>query len=217
MQRNNILWNTDYEKILKEWKAKSFVNMWLNMKSSYYYNSLNDWLTYPVIILSSISATILFSTDISIARLIIAIFYICTVIIAGLLIELSPGQKSEQYMVSARRYTILIRNIDYCLSIPPYMRTDPIKFIEKVNIELDNIADVENIIPKYIIKNFEKQYGSIEKLLYGEEIIDLITEDIKTMKIASKLLSRTSLNRNSDRTSEINSDRNSEINSDRNT
>lgn len=198
MERN--IWNIDYEKILKEWKARSFVNMWLQMKSSYYYNGMNDCLTYPVIILSSISGATLFASNLNIARLITAVFSLATVILAGLLIEISPGQKAEQHMVSARRYTTLIRNIDYCLSIPSYMRIDPIKYIERVNNELDNISDIENIIPRYIIRNFEIHYGSLEKLLYGDEIMDLIVEDIKKMKIASKLLRKGS---NSNTNSEI--------------
>jgi hypothetical protein len=182
----NSYWNPDYEKILKDWKAQAFINMWLHSNSSYYYVKINDRLTYPVIIFSAVSGATLFATDNNISRLIIAILSLITVIISGLLIEVSPGQKSEQYMDIARRYTTLIRNIDYYLAIPIHMRENPIKFIKNINMEFDNIADIENIIPKNIINKFEKKYGN----LYGDEIIELLYEDIKTTNAALLIASK---------------------------
>jgi hypothetical protein len=189
-KQGKSLWNTDYEKILKEWKARSFVSMWLQLKSGYYYVRINDWLTYPVIALSSVGSATLFASNSNTARLVIAMFSIITVIITGLLIELCPGQKAEQHMSTMRRYTTLIRNIDYCLALPPHMRPEPITFIDKTNIEMDNISEYENIIPKFIIAKFERRFGNLDKLLYGDEIVDLLAEDIKQTRIATKLLLR---------------------------
>lgn len=183
-------WNSGYENILKNWKVQAFINMWLHSKSSYYYVKINDLLTYPVIIVSAISSAILFATDHNLSRFIIAILSSIIVIVTGLLIELCPGQKAEQYMDIAKRYTTLIRNIDYCLSIPSHMREHPIKFIEIINIELDNISDIENIIPRFIIHKFEKKYGNLDKILFGDEIIDLLYEDIKTTNAAVLIASK---------------------------
>jgi len=188
-----IEWSEEHENILKEWKAKAFVSMWLNTHSSYYYLRINDFFTYSMIITSSISSTLLFISDNNILRLIIAIFSTLLVIITGLLIELCPGQKSEQYISVAKRYTSLIRNIDYCLSVPSYMRENPLVIIERTNEELDNIAESENIIPKRILNIFEKKFGNIDKLLFGDEIIDLIKAEFKQFKNATKLLKNDSL------------------------
>lgn len=182
------VWSNDYEKILKEWKARSFVYMWLQLKSGYYYMYINDLLTYPVIVLSSISSATLFASDDYIARIIIAVFSIISVILTGVLLELCPGQKTEEHSACMKRHATLIRNIDYCLSLPPQMRTDPIGFIDKVSTEMDFISENDNVIPKRVIHKFENRFGNLDKLLYGEEIMDLIAEDIKTMKIATKLL-----------------------------
>lgn len=183
----NHRWTREYEKILKEWKARLFVSMWLQTSSSYFFMWINDILTYPVIVVSSVSSATLFSSSNNVARLIIAIFSIISVIITSMLIELRPGERQEQYMSTSRKYTTLIRNIDYCLAIPPHMREDPELFIDKVNIEMDNIIDQEDIAPIMVIRKFEKKFGNLDKLLYGEEIVDLIMEDIKTMKIANKI------------------------------
>jgi hypothetical protein len=188
-------WNENHEKILKEWKARLFVNMWLQMKTGYFYSSMNDVLTFPVIMFSSVSSATLFATNNNTARLIIAVLSIFTVILTGLMLEMSPGQRTEQHMSSTNRYAMLIRNIDFCLSIPRVMRAPPMFLIDKVSIEMDYIADNENVIPKRVICDFERKFGSLDKLLYGDEIMDLLEEDIKTTRIATRLIRKTTMKR----------------------
>ena len=57
------MWTTEYEVILKDWKAKLFVNMWLNLKTGYYYKRINDCLTYPVIAISSFCSATIFASN----------------------------------------------------------------------------------------------------------------------------------------------------------
>lgn len=180
-------WNSEHENILKEWKARSFVSMWLQLKSGYFYMRLNDFVTYPVIIFSSISSAALFASNNDSARFAIAIISIINVIITGLMIEFSPGEKIELHMACMKKYSSLIRNIDYCLSIPPALRADPITFIDRVNTQMDYIADSEIITPRYVVRRFEKNFGTIESILYGEEIAALIADDIKHLRIATNL------------------------------
>lgn len=194
-----MTWTEEYENILKDWKAKSFVYMWLQLKSGYHFIFLNNILTYPVIILSSVTSAALFTSDNELLRTILAIFSVITVVLTGIALEISPGEKLEKHMSSMKRHATLIRNIDYCLSLPKHMRADPTIFIEKVSIEMDFIAENENVVPRYVIRRFEKKFGKMDKLLYGEEIIDLLTEDIKTVKTVLKLIKNPTYNKtNSD-------------------
>lgn len=186
-------WSDDHEKILKEWKARSFVNMWLQMKTGYFYSTVNDLLTYPIIVISSISSAALFAIHSNNTyRLVIAMMSMIVVILTGIMLEMSPGQRIEQHMSCTKRYAMLIRNIDFCLSIPRQMRAPPMSLIDKVSSEMDFIADNEDVIPKVIIWRFEKKFGSLDKLLYGDEIMDLLAEDIKTTRMATKLMRNTS-------------------------
>ena len=194
-----MTWTEEYENILKDWKAKSFVYMWLQLKSGYHFIFLNNILTYPVIILSSVTSAALFTSDNELLRTILAIFSVITVVLTGIALEISPGEKLEKHMSSMKRHATLIRNIDYCLSLPKHIRADPTIFIEKVSIEMDFIAENENVVPRYVIRRFEKKFGKIDKLLYGEEIIDLLAEDIKTVKTVLKLIKNPTYNKtNSD-------------------
>ena len=179
-------WKVDYEKILKEWKARAFINMWLQLHSSYYYKFINNVLTFPVIILSSISSATIFAIDNQIARYVIATFSIMSVIMTSLMMEFSPDQKQEEHLSTTRQYTKMIKNIDYCLSLPVDMRPEPIQYIEKINNEFDNVNETEAIVPKYVIKKFEIRFGNLDKILYGEAIVDILIEDMNTTRLISK-------------------------------
>ena len=172
-------WSTEHEKILKTYRARSFVNMWMQLRSGYYFIRLNDFLTYPIIFISSVSSAALFISNNNVIRLIIAILSTINVIITGLLIESSPGQKKEQHMACMKQYLSLIRTIDFCLNIPRNMRAPPITFLDRVNSQMDSIEYSEYVIPKHVVRNFEKKFGSLDKMFYGEEIANLIVEDIK--------------------------------------
>lgn len=176
-------WSKEHEKILKTYRARSFVNMWMQLRSGYYFIRLNDYLTYPIIFISSVSSAALFISDNNVIRLIIAILSTINVIMTGLLIECSPGQKKEQHMACMKQYLSLIRTIDFCLNIPRNMRSPPITFLDRVNSQMETIECGEYVVPRHIVRNFEKRFGSIDKLFYGEEIANLIVEDIKHFNI----------------------------------
>jgi hypothetical protein len=184
------MWKKEYEKILKEWKARAFINMWLQLNSSYYYNFLNNALTFPVIILSSVSSATIFAVDNQIARYVIATFSIMSVIMTSLMMEFSPDQKKEEHLSTTRQYSKMIKDIDYCLSLPLEMRPEPIQYIDKINNEFDNINENEAIVPKSIIRKFESKFGNLDKILYGEAIVNILLEDINTTRIATRLISR---------------------------
>lgn len=179
-----MVWKVDYEKILKEWKARAFINMWLQLHSSYYYKFINNALTFPVIILSSISSATVFAIEDQTARYVIATFSIMSVIMTSLMMEFSADQKQEEHLSTTRQYTKMIKDIDYCLSLPVEMRPEPVQYIEKINNEFDNIK--EAIVPKNVIKKFETKFGNLDKILYGEAIVDILMEDMNTNRLISK-------------------------------
>ena len=181
------VWTNAYEKIVVEWRAKSFVNMWLQLKSGYYYERINDVLTYPMIILSSVSGATIFVSDNEYLRLVTACLSLITIIITGMLVEVRPGQKAESHYACMRAYTSLIRNMDYCISLPIELRPEPISYIDKVNNEMTHIADQDVIIPRNILTHFNKKFGDIDRIMYGSEIVDLLAEDLKHTKFMKQI------------------------------
>lgn len=179
-------WTKKHIDILKEWKARCFVYLWLHDKSSYYYTCVQNYLSYPVIIFSSIASATLLSSTNDIARYCVGGLSLISGILTGVMQHLKPGELLQAHMYSTRKYHALIRNIDACLSIAPSMRPIPDMFIEKIGAEIDVMLANQIDPPTPVITEFENKYGSLACILYGEDIIELISTEIATSKMFTK-------------------------------
>lgn len=189
MSTTNVIdhnWTKKHIDILKEWKAKCFVYLWLHDKSSYYYTCVQNYLSYPVIIFSSIASATLLSSTNEIARYCVGGLSLISGILTGVMQHLKPGELLQAHMYSTRKYHTLIRNIDACLSIAPSMRPIPDMFIEKIGAEIDVMLANQIDPPTPVITEFENKYGSLACILYGDDIIELISTEIATSKMFTK-------------------------------
>ena len=62
------------------------------------------------------------------------------------------------------------------------MRPPPGRFIENIWGEIENLASNQMEPPVKIIKTFEKKYGPLDKILYGEDIVELMKIELQTNK-----------------------------------
>ena len=180
-------WTDAHEDILKEWKAKCFVNLWLQDKSAYYYVRLYNLLSYPVIMLSSVSSAALFSTDNDIIKYFAGAMTLCSGVLTAITRQLKPGEMYQQHALTTRRYTNLLRNIDICLSLTVTMRPSPAHFLDKIGLEIENLASNQLDPPLNVIKRFERKYGPLDKMLYGEDIVELLKIELHANKMFRKV------------------------------
>ena len=74
------------------------------------------------------------------------------------------------------------------------MRPTPTSFLEKIGIELDALESSQNDPPLMIVRRFEKKYGPLHRVLYGEDIVELTKIEIQANKFFDKLKARVSNN-----------------------
>lgn len=180
-------WSEKHEEILKEWKAKCFVNFWLQDASAYYFAKMYNWLSYPVIIISSVSSAALFATDNHVTKTVLGVFALVSGIITAVARQMKPGETHQQHALMTRRYHNLIRNIDTCLSLTQQLRPHPTIFIERIGVEIDNLMDSQLDPPYGIIRRFESEYGPIDRMLYGEDIVELMKMEIQTSRMFRRI------------------------------
>lgn len=179
-------WKKEHETILKQWKSKIFVKLWLQNQSSYFYKYLNNLLSYPIIILSSASSATLFVSNqntSSSVNLIVGLLTLITGILASINRHLKPSEVETNYKLTTHKYSNLIRNIDSTLSLTENMREPVDIFLERVSQEIDTIEENELEPLVYVKNKFEKQYGSIDRMLYGEDLIQILKLGKKIKKI----------------------------------
>lgn len=188
LRTDQQMWLESHEHILREWKAKCFVNLWLHTTSSYYYAKIHDLLTFPIIILSSVSSATLFTgiTDDTV-KYVISIITIFAGVLTVVTRQMRPGELYQEYSNLAKRYKSLIRMIDTCLELPMELRIPADVFIERIKNEINTLSSSQLFPPLYVLKSFEKKFGSLEQKLFGEDIVEILNHDIKTRKLVKRI------------------------------
>lgn len=179
----DTLWTLKHEDILKEWKAKCFVNLWLQDRSAIFYAKIYNWLSFPIMLISSASSAALFASHDPVIKKTVGVVTLVAGVLTALSRQLQPGELQQQHATTTRRYHHLIRHIDTCLSITPSMRPGPELFLERIGIEIDNLAETQLDPPMSIIWSFEKKFGPVDRLLYGEDILVLMKMKLETSRI----------------------------------
>lgn len=188
-KKDIILWLPQHEHILKSWKAKCFVNMWLQSKSRYYYAFIQNILTYPIIIITSCSGAVLFSYQFVTINYIVGILSLIAGILMAVMRQLKPEELGHTFSMTMRKYQTLIRKIDTILDVPPHMRKmTPESCIDKITYEIDSIIDSQLYPPIQIVWEFEKTFGNLHEILYGQDIIELLKRDLENRKMIRKQL-----------------------------
>lgn len=185
--KDNIVWTTEHENILKEWKIRCFINLWLQENSSYFYSSLNNFLTYPIIVLSTITATLLFASDSIFLKYTVGTLNLLIGILMSLSLQIRPDEMLHQYQIIVQKYYTLLREIDTCLSLTKDMRQNPALMLEKVGVEMDTLMDIQLDPPFRIVRKFENLYGTLDTLLYGEDVLNMMHNDQKTDNVVHRL------------------------------
>lgn len=187
----NKEWLEQHEQMLKSWKARCFVNMWLQKKSAYYFNVLHISLSYPVIIISSVGGATLFCVKSVLWNYVVGVLCIISGVFMAIIRQMKPGELCLAYSITTRKYQVLIRKIDTVLDLDAYMRKlTPEEFIESVILDMDAIAETQLYPPSFVVSKFEKKFGSLHELLYGKDIEELLRRDLEIRREIKNELSQ---------------------------
>ncbi len=173
------------DELLSKWRTRLFVNMWLQERSMYFYESVNNALTYPIIVISSISSATLFSTNNVAIKYIVGGLSLVTGILTSISRQMRPAELYQQYAMTTLRYQALIRRIETYLSLPMTMREDdPITFMRKIELEMSALMENQVNPPPYVKDLFQKRFGSLDQVVYGEAILEgLRTEVMERLRV----------------------------------
>lgn len=160
-------WFAEHENLLKEWAEKARCYSWMHHKTSIEYTLLNNYLTVPLIIFSSISAsanltlvgntnhTYMYNT---ILPLTIGSFSIITAVLSALTKYTKSAELSEKHMSYYRNFNKLVRNICLELSLPPDQRKPPFEMCNVFRHEFDGLMSEAPHIPEHVIVLFNKTF-----------------------------------------------------------
>ena len=160
-------WFDEHEDLLKEWAEKARFYSWMHHKTSIDYSRLNNILTLPLIIISTINGsanftlvgnkgdTFFYTTMIP---LIIGTMSISTAVLSSLTKFLKTAELADKHTMFYRQFNVLVRNICLELSLPRKQRKTPSETLNVNRHEFDRLVSEAPNIPEHIIVEFNKRF-----------------------------------------------------------
>jgi hypothetical protein len=178
-----LRWNEQLDAMLKKLKNRALVSMWLQSRASSWYQTMYNALSYPVILISCLSTAAIFSngtsTELSV-KFLSGSASILSALLTAITRQMRPAELAELHSSVARKYETIVRQIEMKLLMPYELRVRPEFFFDKVRTELDSILETKVDPPTMVVWMFSRKYkASMEEILYGSELADIITEQAR--------------------------------------
>ena len=156
-------WSKEQEQILKIWAEKAAGYRWLHEKSGRHYRSLNNRLTYPQIILSTLTGVGGFGMTSSTEGMSYIGYGIATLnILTALLISLQKftmaAEKSENHTAIGRQFASFYRNITMELSLNPKDRSNCLELCNACKDRYDRLMNIAPSVPEKIVNRFKSEF-----------------------------------------------------------
>lgn len=166
-RRNSLSWNKSQELLLDSWAENAAAYKWMHIKATRYFNLLNDLITIPIIVLSSLSAmgavyVITNSEGESVhhTNTIIEYIFAGANLIVATLSSIQKykkfGEISERHRTSAVEYSKFYREIKLELVIDPSDRKHAIDYSKNIKTAYDKLLSSSPEIPEHISRSLEK-------------------------------------------------------------
>ena len=170
-------WCEKQEKLLVRWAEKAAGYRWLHNHARLYYKQQHDYLSYPSIIIASITGVGGFAvlnpsggddidSDMAIKIMVVQYFFAFLNVIGGILTSISKFGESANLEVAhsamCKQYSKYYRNIDMEISLDVSHRVNIMILIKKCRQEYDRFLDEAPDIPSISIKAFNEAFPSKE-------------------------------------------------------
>lgn len=160
-----ISWNPQIEKLIAEEGEKAFGFFWLHNKAELKYQRNENYISLPVIILSTVtgflsaSAGSILPQDNTTSGLLGAVS-----IVVGILNTIGSkfafSKRAEGHRIASIHYSKLFRFINIELSLPRKERMPPFDMIKIIREDIDRLKETAPAIPSEIIDAFNTHFES---------------------------------------------------------
>jgi hypothetical protein len=183
----NSLWEQTHVDLLLTWKGQAFVHLWTQAASMYLYRRLYTLFSFPILIISTITGTIVYA-DSRLTKYVISALSLIMAILSSLQRQIRPSERAAEHLAIVQKYNVIIRNINTTICLPEDQRPDPGIFIQNIKQQLDNIANSQPEPLEIVITFFNRRFKvSVEKALYGDSLQELLDRDNKINEALSKM------------------------------
>ena len=194
-------WCDKQEKLLKSWAERAAGYRWLHNHARLHYKKQNDYLSYPSIIIASITGVGGFAvlnpsgnedldSETRTKIMIVQYFFAFLNVLGGILTSISKFSQSlslsENHSAMCVQYSKFYRNIDMELSLDSRDRTCVIEFVKKSREEYDRLLDEAPDIPAISIAAFNLEFPDRDNKPDVCNGLSIIVSDETASQLASR-------------------------------
>lgn len=199
-------WTEKQEKLLRSWAERAAGYRWLHNHARLHNKKINDYLSYPSIIIASITGVGGFavlnpngndgmSEETKLNILILQYIFAFLNVVGGVLTSVSKfsqtGSLAQAHSDMCILYSKYYRNIDMELSLDVADRTSVVEFVKKCREDYDRLLDEAPDIPAESIQAFNLEFPDKRNkpdVCNGLSIIICDETSSQTTKVVSKWL-----------------------------
>lgn len=159
-------WTPGAETILIEWAEKAAGLRWLHMEASKRAKYMEDLLSMPVVITSTVAGIGSLASNGCGTKLGQVLNYVLiginllNAVLVSMQRYLEPGSKAAAHSAIANDYASLYRKISLQLSLPVYRREKCIEFSITCRTEYDRLVSGSLSVPDKVIRKFKQKFAS---------------------------------------------------------
>jgi len=202
-------WCPKQESLLQSWAEKSAGYRYLHNHARLMFKRQNDWLSYPSIIIASITGVGGFATvaptqsenttsDNRTKLMYVQYFFAFLNVLGGVLTSIAKFNQSHELMSKhshmCNAYSKFYRSIDMQLSLEDKYREPVLDYVQKMRTEFDRLLDDSPDIPRQSIVAFKEAFPdkktNIPDVCNGLSIMQYAAEEEFVNKKVSSQLTR---------------------------
>lgn len=154
----------EYAQILKK---QCIINLYLQSKSAKVYNTIQNIITIPNIIIGGVMSVAIFSTSHDYWRITTGALAITSTILASMSKHFGAGERSQMHCSMVRHYNSLIQEIDMVLHLKDISEEEKHATMDRVRQQLNKLFDMQPEPSMFAVRQYENQYKTkIENAMF---------------------------------------------------
>ncbi len=163
---HQITWNLQLEKIISEEGERSLCYSWLHSKSEKWYSNLNNYISLPVIVMStlagagSIGSQTVFGDSYT-GNIVIGSISLFVATLNTISSYFAWAKRSESHRLASNSYGKIYRHILIELALPRKERIAAKDMLKIVREETNRLQEISPQIPDVIISQFHEKFKDV--------------------------------------------------------
>jgi hypothetical protein len=166
-------WSPQYEALMAKWRKECAIQMWLQQASHQYYTRLDNWFSYPSIVLSTIISIGIFASfaecaDHALLNYGMGFLALSSAALTGINKQMMSAERAAEHRTHAQEYQVLVRHIDYVLNLTCTDRPPALDTLSELRGRLDTLTQHQHHPPPHIVRAYERTHRGIERSMFKD-------------------------------------------------